>query len=674
MNLDQLQKGLEQAFYTEKHRIVFWYDAEQSFTEEIKALELNDVQILNMAEESSLAIKLKLELQDQQGKYLLYFPSAEPETEKDWLLDIKLYSRSFYADRFSIIFNELGLQQQSLREHLAKREEFLKAKARLSTLKRYIQPDADEQNLDMAMIAAVVKADSAELMHIVLALADEMVQQNLALEVNPESFAELEKFQLVPALVTALQAEIGYPASVEELNGEAPFKLGTFFIRLMTTGFCESLGDIPVWAQELVMSSVSSRATARAFLSRWRDSSKYYPTFDTLSQTVANALRIQEKVGVFDLEQLLDVMTFEVIEQKIIVDLASQIPAATKAELEHFRTIISTRLDGYWASKHKDDATRRKYRTVYTALQAAIELFSLRLQFDSGFYFDSSEALYKAYEQELYRFDMAYRHYSAASQRAHVDILKKLDEEVENCYSYWFIDHLARNWGGRIEAEQRLNVWKMADIPNQQNFYDTHVRPLLNSATKRRIVVIISDAFRYEAAVELRDRINEKRYSEATLSSQLGVVPSYTTLGMASLLPHQTLEYKEAAGDDVLVDGQSSKGTAARSKILAAYNGLAVTAETVKGWSRDEGREALKDHELIYVYHNVIDARGDSASTESETFMAVEHAIEELTELSRKILMHFNISTLLITADHGFLFQQSKLESADRSSLTEKPT
>ncbi len=673
MNLSQLQQGLEQAFYTEQHRIVFWYDAEQSFTEEIKALELNDVQILNMAEESSLAIKLKLELEDQQGKYLLYFPSPEPETEKDWLLDIKLYSRSFYADRFSIIFNELGLQQQSLREHLAKREEFLKAKARLSTLKRYIQSDADEQDLDMAMIAAVVKADSAELMHIVLALADEMVQQNLALEVNPDSFAELEKFQLVPALVTALQAEIGYPASVEELNGEAPFKLGTFFIRLMTTGFCESLGDIPLWAQELVMSSVSSRATARAFLSRWRDSSKYYPTFDTLSQTVANALRIQEKVGAFDLEQLLDVMTFEVIEQKIIVDLASQIPAATKAELEHFRTIISTRLDGYWASKHKDDATRRKYRTVYTALQAAIELFSLRQQFDAGFYFDSSEALYKAYEQELYRFDMAYRHYSAASQRAHVDILKKLDEEVENCYAYWFIDHLARNWGERVEAEQRLNVWKVADIPNQQNFYDTHVRPLLNSATKRRIVVIISDAFRYEAAVELRDRINEKRYSEATLSSQLGVVPSYTTLGMASLLPHQTLEYKEAAGDDVLVDGQSSKGTAARSKILAAYNGLAVTAEMVKGWSRDEGREALKDHDLIYVYHNVIDARGDSASTESETFMAVEHAIEELTELSRKILMHFNISTLLITADHGFLFQQSKLESADRSSLTEKP-
>ena len=38
MNLNQLQQGLEQAFYTEQHRIVFWYDAEQSFTEEIKVI------------------------------------------------------------------------------------------------------------------------------------------------------------------------------------------------------------------------------------------------------------------------------------------------------------------------------------------------------------------------------------------------------------------------------------------------------------------------------------------------------------------------------------------------------------------------------------------------------------------------------------------------------------
>jgi len=674
MNLTQLKDGLEQAFYKENHRLVFWYDPEQSFVDELPSLSLENVQILNMADESALGTKLKLELEDKDSKYLLYFPNAEPDAEDDWLLDIKLYSRCFYADRFSIIFNELGLHQQSLREHLAKRDKFLASKARLAALQRYVQPDFGEAELDMAMIASVVRAENCDLSHVILALAEQIVDDDLGLESNPVSLDDLEKYDLVPALITALQSELGYTATVEEQKGDTPFKLGYFFIRLLVTGFCESIGDVPNWAHELIMSSASSRATVRALLSRWRDSSRYYGAFDSISGWVANALRIRDKLADFDIDQLNDVVTFELVEQKMIVDLAESIPHAPRTELERFRTVIAARLDGYWASKHKDDVTRRKYRTVYTALQAAIDLFSLRIQYDSGFHFESSEALYKAYLKDLYRFDLAYRHYSEASQRAHVEILKKLDDEIEHCYANWFIDNLAKNWGDRIEAEQRLSQWHYPGVTNQQNFFNDHVRPLFSKANKRRVVVIISDAFRYEAAVELLDRINEKRYSEASLSSQLGVVPSYTTLGMASLLPHKTLEYRESSSDDVFVDGQSSKGTAARTKILASHGGLAVTAETVKAWSRDEGREALKDQDLIYVYHNVVDARGDSASTESETFMAVEHAIEELTELSRKILMHFNTSTVLITADHGFLFQQSKLEAADRSSLAEKPT
>lgn len=117
MNLDQLTNGLKQAFFEEGHRIVFWYDPECDFESDLSSIELADVNVVNVNDQSSLGIKLKLELEDTQGKYLLYFPNEEPAPENDWLLDIKLYSRSFYADRFSIIFNDLGLHQQSLREH-----------------------------------------------------------------------------------------------------------------------------------------------------------------------------------------------------------------------------------------------------------------------------------------------------------------------------------------------------------------------------------------------------------------------------------------------------------------------------------------------------------------------------------------------------------------------------
>ena len=115
MNESQLKEGLLKAFESEGHRLVFWYDPEADFQDEVTGLALPDVQVMNMQSESALATKLKLELEDTTGKYLLYFPYAEPDEDRDWLLDIKLYSRCFYADRISIIFNDLELQQQGLR-------------------------------------------------------------------------------------------------------------------------------------------------------------------------------------------------------------------------------------------------------------------------------------------------------------------------------------------------------------------------------------------------------------------------------------------------------------------------------------------------------------------------------------------------------------------------------
>ena len=131
-----------------------------------------------------------------------------------------------------------------------------------------------------------------------------------------------------------------------------------------------------------------------------------------------------------------------------------------------------------------------------------------------------------------------------------------MDQSVEHCYANWYIDNLAKNWGDNLESENRLANWQIDGVTNQQAFYQEHIAPALVGSKTKRVVVLISDAFRYEAAVELAERINEKRYSAATLSSQLGVVPSYTTLGMASLLPHKSLEYRPGVSDDVFVDGQ----------------------------------------------------------------------------------------------------------------------
>ncbi|MEY8199153.1 MAG: BREX-1 system phosphatase PglZ type A [Colwellia sp.] len=673
MNITQLTEGLKKAFIEEGHRLVFWFDPAKDFEVELENLSLTDVTVLNMAGESQLGTKLKLEMEDTCGKYLLYFPFEEPDVENDWLLDIKLYSRSFYADRVSIIFNDLGLHQQSMREHLSLRDKFLGSKGRLTGLKKWLQPDANELAIDLAMMAVLAKAEEADINHILFALARQAADDDLGLEGTPLIIEDIKKFGLQKTFVEQLQISFGYQPSEEELSDDATFNFGRFLIRLLVTGFCENLGEIPDWAVSQILPSASAQASVRAFNSRWRDSSRYYTAFDTISGWVAQSLNIREKLSGFSLESLATVATFEAVEVQIILSMAGVIPQADVRELQRFSEVLGERRDNYWASRHKDDDTRRKYRLIYDALDAAIRLFKLRRTHDEGFHFSSCDALYVAYQSELYQFDMAYRHYHAASQVAHVDFLKKLDDEVEQCYSYWYIDNLAKNWGDRVANEHRLEDWRISDIPVQHQFYKHTVKPLLDKAQKKRVMVIISDAFRFEAAVELEQRVNEKRYSKATLTSQLGVVPSYTTLGMASLLPHETLDYKGDT-DDVLVDGISSQGTQQRNKILQKRGGIAITAETLRGWSRDDGRMALKDLHLIYVYHNVVDAIGDDGATENRTFQAVNDAINELAELVRKAQMHFNTSTVIVTADHGFLFQQSKLEAADRTSLTDKPT
>ena len=77
-----------------------------------------------LQDESLLELKVRLELEGSGTKYLLYAPTPEPEPDQDWLLDIRLYSRSFHADQASILLSELGLSHQSMRAHLNERMNF----------------------------------------------------------------------------------------------------------------------------------------------------------------------------------------------------------------------------------------------------------------------------------------------------------------------------------------------------------------------------------------------------------------------------------------------------------------------------------------------------------------------------------------------------------------------
>jgi uncharacterized protein (TIGR02687 family) len=155
---------------------------------------------------------------------------------------------------------------------------------------------------------------------------------------------------------------------------------------------------------------------------------------------------------------------------------------------------------------------------------------------------------------------------------------------------------------------------------------------------------------------------------DAELKPMISALPSYTQLGMAALLPHSTLALAEDGSGDVISDGENTKGIAAREKLLATGrkgdSAKALKSEDIMNMRSDDGKALFRDHHIVYVYHNRIDAIGDKLQTEDQLPEAAEDAIEDLTKLVRK-LTSANFSNIMITADHGFLYQHRALEESD---------
>lgn len=678
---NQIYAALDRVFREEGQRIVFWHDPDQEFLEfmdRLPFLTLGDtsVNIIRLDRAGALEVKIRLEKDDPSGRYLLYSPAEEPDYEHDWLLDIRLYSRSFRADRPSIILDELGLKNHHLRQHLADRRKFFDNKDRLQKFKQLVGAEDTADDLDLKMAAVVVKADQPELFNIIRTLfhAYTETEGSIDLDTPPPAWEQLEKFDLAEPFWRKVETTFGYAEDIPSLKN--------LLLRLLVTDYSFHLkAEVPNALLHLILSPFG-RANAVVFLAQWRDSNTKGASYDRLSEEVAALIHIDDLLQGLEINDLLDVMTFLAVEKKIASSLRERVQnTAETINLEEVKAVATRRQAGHWAAATVagDTGIRRKaLSSVYNALRAGAELFALRNQYQNGFDFSDARAMYKAYEEEIYRFDQLYRHFCESADQAESQgwsILKPLRESIEGCYTNWYVRGVALSWGRFIEPKGSaalLNNWRINDVPNQTEFFEIHVRPRLDEAENRRAYVIISDAFRFEAAKELTQQLNGKYRFEAALSSQLGVLPSYTTLGMASLLPHKKLSYK--ANGDVLVDDKPTASTEQRDDIIRALGGMVCIAKDLTEKKKEEGREYVKGKRLVYIYHNTVDAMGDKLATEDKTFDAVRTAIDELGSLVTYIVNNLNGNYIVITADHGFLFSESKPGESDKSRLGEKPT
>ncbi len=671
MKAAQVDTALIQKFIEEDNRIVFWNDANAEFSSYIERGlpdELSTVTVLDMAEQGGLSTKLRLEREDCTEKYLLYRAGEVPPAEEDWLLDIRLYSAEFHADVASIWLQELGLSDLYLRKHLRARQSFLGSQERRRKLGRLIDPDDNEAAIDLKMIAVLSGSDVAGLFSVLRALCHgHIVDNQFDLESTPPAIEQFAKMGLADCFWSLIEKEFGY--------SEKTPTIAAILRRLLVSELVHEAGEEGLESLGHFLLSDEGKRNAVVFLTQWRDSKGKANSYDAAALAVEEELKIREQIGNLKLEALAEIFTFWAIEMKVVAQLRDQaLEKNPVSQLESISATATSRKAGYWLSNLGPDQPERiAVSRSYDAIVAAVELFDLATEHGRAFSFENADELLAAYRNDLYRFDQLYRHFCFNVKFAKQQtwgLLKKLTDDVEGVYEQAFLQPFSLEWGRLLEGGF-LETWKTSKMPAQHRFYENTIGPYLRESGRRRAFVIISDAFRYEAAEELTSALNGRYRMDASLGAMLGVLPSYTTLGMASLLPSKSLAYRD--NGDVLADGKSVSGTETRSKQLDRSGGMACQASDLMPMKTDEARDFTSGKRVIYIYHNVIDARGDSKSTEDETFAAVNECIVELADLVKFCVNKLNAATVWVTADHGFLFQESAPDQTDKSELTQIP-
>ena len=208
---------------------------------------------------------------------------------------------------------------------------------------------------------------------------------------------------------------------------------------------------------------------------------------------------------------------------------------------------------------------------------------------------------------------------------------------------------------------------KDVHLLRQYDFYDVRIKPI-----QKKVVVIVSDALRYEVAQELIGELAKSRHV-ATLKPALAMLPTETKYCKPSLLPHNELKiYGQGDKQDMAVDNHILDTTEKRSDHLQRYRdgAICVPFETVAEYNQDKNREIFK-HSLVYIFHDVIDKTGHDGNAKQVT-KACREAITELGTMIPKIHASYNVTEVYVTSDHGFLFNDIVFAEKDKHKIEEE--
>lgn len=620
-------------------KIIFWYDPNKVYTELIEELtndtNIKDTEIIKYCDNSNW-IRYHIEKEDPNKNIIVYLPINKPDNRDNYLLDLQSYNADyiFNPDSTTMTLKGLGLNEDC-RDAVKRNEKFFNNQKREVKFREF-EIDKTKENIDFIIMSIILGIKSIKIEDILKSII-------VAYYDKEKSIDELLKFSDSDKLLESINQTFG--SSIKSFD-----EIETLFNSLVFTYFASSIqinDEIKRYSKYLLEKKTNSYVFINDLM-RDKSTQKY---FEIISEKVEKEFGINELLINMTMEEYNDSDAFISIDKHIIASLKETL-LSNANQFNSYKSYISLRKNKYWYIH-----LNKEYEVLNNAIKFLEEYEE---NIESIRNIDINDFA-KQYAESLSNIDRYYRKfyyfYDLLNEK---DQFMELKEKIENIYVNKYIQELSIKWSESLSEIKRYDSTK---ILLQNQFYNEYLKPY--SDKKDRIIVVISDAFRYECASELNTQLNTV-LGKSTLDFMFGLVPSYTKLGMASLLPHQKLSRGEK--DEIIVDGMNSSSLEDRQKILQKEdeNSIALKYEDLYNVTKQDWKSLFSGKKYIYVYHNAIDAIGDHSATEKDVFIAVQKAIDEIKKLIDDLHKTFSGTNVFVTADHGFFYKRGKLLDHDK--------
>lgn len=659
MDLDDIIKDLNNRFAQElpefyKRRLIFWKDEDGEFKDDINGISLDKAIVLSLDETNNFTVKKLLTVDDTTSNYLVYCPFAYDDLEDDWLLNLELYSEVFRADLVSIYLDEIGLDvRPDFIKFVKEHRKFFNAKDRRSSIKNFRREISNLPNFHLALMASICNNSDLSYEKIIKKVILEGFDKD-----NNDIYQKFLTYGEDQAFWYLVNKSVGY------YGGEDP-SIENLFTHMALTALTRTL---PVEYLRGLEDFISNQHESRCYdlMAEWimEDGKE---NLENLLSYVENKIYLRDRLKEAPIEDLVDAEIFpctnEVILKKLMTDINNH--------------VIDVGLIIKTEDKRKTLAWYKDYAPYYNCLRQLAKMEDFSKNHASGFHIMEAKKLWENYTKDYYKMDTAYRLYHIAFDKALNranenldDHIKQVTEIAEGLYSHWFLGELGDNWAKAAGNELR-DYGHILGIDQQVDFYRHRVE-----GADSRVYVIISDAFRYELAVELAEDLRLETQSRVELSSCQAIFPTITKFGMAALLPHKELKIEQVSNGNLQIraDGESTEANN-RQKVLQNRNpkSVALKYKDILPMKRSERQDLVKGMEVVYIYHDRVDEA--SHISDRQVFPACLDAIDEIKNIVRIIRNEFGGTRVFVTADHGFLYTNLPLNEdskVDKTSPSEK--